>query len=407
MVSNKETNIANYLQHRSILEVTEEHRSLVELNPEKLDIVDVDKFLYIYYPTDDGDLSFRSDMNNLRTLLSSAFFHVSEGIFILVDSSNPLLEDLIYSALRNSALSRERIEIIHHTGSLMLPDVGKYLSGNASGQTTSSSYKDVYIREADKEEKERYVNTVGGLETVLPVLTDMSALYAQRAGVEAISAGRLVNEPAARPQVVQDFTRVSVSAAKTISSFVISGEDWTDYERAIGYILEYNQTSGRRCLVINLDPAVDLSMITDKISTLSLLDIKSPVTPEQTVAVVGGRFNQLGYIIQFLQNVHGVEQYIFNVCPVDYLLACQMIQQLSEQVYMVFVAHYNYKSVERYVRQGLKSTALFLSFEHFKTDFDLKRYKSELHGTIVAAFPTEDVDYVEFYNFATGGGSDE
>ena len=66
-VINKETPIASYLQHRSIIEVTEEHRSLVEITPAKLDIIDVDKLLYVYYSTDDGDLSFRSDMNMLRS----------------------------------------------------------------------------------------------------------------------------------------------------------------------------------------------------------------------------------------------------------------------------------------------------------------------------------------------------
>lgn len=404
LVINKETQVASYLQHRSILEVVEEHRSLSELNMEKLDIVDVDKFLYIYYRTDDSDLSFRSDMNALRNLLGSAFFHVSEAMFILVNNENPLLEDLIHSALRNTKMPRDKIEVIQHSGSLMLADVGKYLAGSVSGQTTSSSYRDVFIREAEREEKERYVNSGTGIESVLPVLTDMAAIYAQRASVEAISAGRVVTENFTRPAFVKDFSRVNVDIAKTIGSFVVSGEDWTFPGRATGYLTEYFRTVGRRCLVINLDD--DLS-VCDEIgasSILTLMDIKSPITTEASIAIINARFNQLGYIVGFLGNINGVEQYIFNVSPEDYGVVSQLVSQLSEKMYNIFVAHYNRRSLLSYVNSGIKSTALFLSFEHFKEEFGLKAFKDDLKGTVVAEFPESDVDYIEFFDFATGGG---
>lgn len=407
LVVNKETQIASYLQRRSIMEVTEEHRSLSEVNLEQLQIVDVDKFLYIYYQTDDADLSFRSDMNALRSLLSSAFFHVSEALFILVNNQNPLLEDLIHSALRDSPLTRNKIEIVQHTGSLMLSDVGKYVSGSAVGQTTTSSYRDVFIREADKEEKERFENKGSDISSVLPVLTDMASLYAQRAGVEAISAGMQVNEPAERPQLVSEFTRLSAATTKTIHTFVVSGERWTYPERSVGYLVEYLRTQGQRCLVINLNNSVFIGDVIGECATLNLLDIKASVTPEYPIAVLDARFAQLGYIIEFFRNVKGVDQYIFNVLPEDYTAGCRLIAQLAERLNTIYVAHYNVESVQAYLDAGLKSTALFLSFEHFKKDFDLQAFKEDLQGTVVAAFPTEDVDYVEFFTFATGGGSDE
>lgn len=407
LVINKENQIGNYLQHRSILEVTEEHRSLTELNLDKLDIVDVDKFLYIYYQTDDGDLSFRADMNALRTLLSSAFFHVSEAVFLLVSCENPLLEDLIHSALRDSPLPKSKIDIIHHDGTLMFSDIGKYMSGSASGQSTTSSYRDVYIREADKEEKERYSNTSGGIDAVLPVLTDMAALYSQRSSVEAISSGRIVVESQERPQVVKDFTRVNIEVAKTIEAFVVSGERWTKAERAVRYIIEYDHLVGKRCLVVNLDLMISPEAFDSSATILEFIDIKTPVTAEQPVAVISGRFNQLSYIIEFLHNIKGAEQYIFYVSEENYRAACRLIAQLTERVYFVFVGHYTRSSVERYLSTGVRSTALYLCFEIFQEEFNLKAYKSELSGTIVASFPTDDVDYVEFFSFATGGGQDD
>lgn len=403
LVINKETQVASYLQHRSIVDITEEHRSLLELNLEQLDLVDVEKFLYIYYHTDDGDLSFRSDMNAMRTLMSSAFFHTSEAIFILVNNTNPLLEDLIYSALRDSGLPKDKIEIISHTGSLMLPDVGSYLSGSAVGQTTSSSYKDVYIREADKEEKDRFVNTSGGLTAVLPVLTDMAALYAQRADVESLSSGHVVTERYSRPRIVHDFSRVSVDMAKTLSSFVISGERWTNAERSIKYILEYLRTIGRRCLVVNMDQKLSAGKVVGECTTLTLMDMKAPITPELAIATLDIRFNQLGYVVQYLRNVKGVEQYIFYCTDEQYQDVLELIQQLSEKTYAVYIAHYNQESVQRFIDRKLDATALFLCSDKLVDDFNIKDFKKGLKGKLVATFPTEDVDYVEFFEFATGG----
>ena len=407
LVINKETQVASYLQHRSIIQVTEEHRSLLELNLDKLDIVDVDKFLYIYYQTDDSDLSFRSDMNSLRNLMASAFFHVSEAMFILVNSQNPLLEDLIHSALRDCPLTRDKIEVIYHPGSLMLQEVGSYLSGNASGQQTASSYRDVYIREADKEEKERFLNQGTGIDAVLPVLTDMSAIYAQRAEVEALSSGRVVSEQFTRPALINDFSRISIDLAKTLKSFVIAGERWTQAERGVGYLIEYFHTTGQRVLVVNLDTRLDMAPVIGTCAQLTTMDIKAPITPDYPAACLNIRFNQLGYVVEYLRNIKGVEQYIFYCSAEDYQATVSLIRQLSEKTYAVYVAHHNEQSVKDFISSKLEATALFLLFGRLYENFNLKAYKQDLSGMVVATFPDEEVDYTEFYELATGGDQSE
>lgn len=404
LVSNKETQIAGYLEQRSILKVVAEHRSLTELSMERLNIVDVDKFVYINYPTNEGDISFRSDMNALRSLLSSAFFHIGEAVFIFVDNTNPLMEDFIYSAIRESTLTRDKVDVIHHTGSLMLPDVGTYLSGSASGQTTSSVYKDVYVREADSEERDRFMNVTSGIDAVLPVLTDMSALYAQRASVEAISTGRMVTEPYERPIAVKDFTREQVSALKTIDSFVIAGDKWAEPIKAVDYVVEYCSLIGRRCLIVNLDAFTKMETRFQSAKVLSIMDIKTSFTPDSPIAVLDARMDQLGYVIEFLHNIHGVELSIFYSGDTEFPILVELISQMSENVSSVFVSHHNQRAVQDYLAMGVHCTSLFLNFDRLNEDFKLSQYKEQLLGTVVAAYPTEDADVTEFYDFATGGG---
>lgn len=407
LVINKETQVASYLKHRSIIDVTEEHRSLSEIDLMALNIIDADKFLYIYYPTDDSDLSFRSDMNALRNLMSSAFFHVSEALFILVDNMNPLLEDLIYSALRESPLTKNKIEIITHKGSLMLADVGKYLSGSVSGQITSSSYRDVYVTEADKEEKVRFTNSSSGLDSVLPVLTDMAALYQQRSGVEAVSAGRIVSEHLTRPRLVKDFTRINVSTARSTSSFVVSGEKWAQPEKAVEYLLQHSHFVGIRTLVINLTGKPLPAESVGTAATLDLMDIKAPITPELPTSILDIRLNQLGYVVEYMENIKGVDSYIYYCSDENYSDVCSLIQQLSETMHAVYVTHYNREALELYLSAGYRATALFLRFGPLSKSFDLDAYKAELKDTVVAEFPMEEVDYTEFYEFSTGGGRSE
>lgn len=403
LVINKETQVASYLEHRSIITVTEEHRSLSEIDLQKINIVDVDKFLYIYYQTDDGDLSFRSDMNALRNLMSSAFFHVSEMMFILVNSTNPLLEDLIHSALRDSPISRDKVEIITHSGALMLVDVGRYLSGFSAGQNTSSSYRDVFISEADKEEKERFLNVSGGVEAVLPALTDMAALYQQRAGVEAISAGRIITEHSIRPSFVKDFTRITTSITESGKSFVVSGERWSFSEKSVGYLVQYLRSAGRRVLIVNLSKPESISRLIGPCSALDLMQIKVPVTPEYPISLLSCNFNQLGYLIEFLHNIKGIEEYIYYCDEAEYMEVSSIIHQMNEDTSDIFVAHYSQDSIENFINSGKKATSLFLCSSRFREEFSLQIYREDLKDILVVEFPLEDVDCTEFYEYAIGG----
>ena len=76
-------------------------------------------------------------------------------------------------------------------------------------------------------------------------------------------------------------------------------------------------------------------------------------------------------------------------------------------MHSVYVAHYNEDSVKRYLSKGVHSTALFLLFGPLQESFNLKAYKKDLSGTVVAEFPTEDVDLAETFSYMCGsyGGS--
>lgn len=409
LVVNKDTQVAAYLTNRSIVSITEERRSLAELDIRAMPIVDVEKMVIIHYETDDGGLSFRADMNALRNLLGSAFFHADDLTVILVNFADPLAEDLVYSATRDSSLTRDKITIIHHTGTLMLADVGKYLAGSAIGQNTSSTYKSVFVREADKEEKDRFENLVGddGLDKILPVLTDMSALYKQRSHVEAISAGHVVTESAVRPEVVTDFTNVDVQNLKVMPVFVVSGDQWTSSERAVRYLVDYARVIGRRVLVVNTDSRVDMEQALGSCTTLVVQGLRVSSTPASPVALLNARFNQIGYIAQFLGNILGIEEVLFNVSKEDYKQMCHFAGQMSEEVHRVFISHFNEDSIKLFLSEGTPADSLFLTFELFSSEFDLGKYKKDFKGIVVAKFPVEDVDVIEFRDLSTGAKGDE
>lgn len=409
LVINKETQIASYLQHRSILDVIEERRSLTTIDLNNMPIVDTNKLVIIFYSTDDEGLSFRSEMNALRNLLASAFFNTDTLTVILVNFEDPLAEDLVSSAVRDTNLTKDKMEIIHHSGTLMFSDVSRYIAGAAAGQNTSSTFKSVYVREADKEEKDRYENQAGedGLDTILPALTDMAALYKQRAHVEAISAGRVVTESAPRPETVNDFTRVHIASTKTYPLFVVAGEQWTNSENAIKFLVEYSRVVGRRVLVINTDVDIDISKVIGECVEVTVAGIKVSSTPNAPVAYMNVRFNQLGYVVQFLHNVLGIEEIYINTSAEDYLQMCKFARQMSDETSMVYVAHFNEKSVQRFIQQAIPATSLFLTFKLFHENFDLEAYRESLARVVVGKFPVDDVDVIEFRDLATGSKGDD
>jgi len=403
LVSNKATQVREYLEHRSIIEITEEHRSLTELDLTHLGIIDVNKVIYLYYASDDGDLAFRSDLNVLRQLLNSAFFHTDEGMFILIDCKNPMLEDLINSACRDSNLQGGALTIIHHTGVLTFSDVSKYIAGIVVGEQTASSYKSVYVREADTEERERYESQAAdGLTAVLPVLTDQYAMYKKRSDVEAISAGRIVTDVSRRPQMLQKFAKIVTPTVNQWSAFLVSGERYSKFEESALYLSDYTTRVGLRTLVVNLSRN-PLTFVAKGAAIVQLKDLMTRRSFAEKVGYLECRFNQFGFVVEMLDNVEGINSHIFVCDKEDFGVMQELLEPLCRVLYSEFITHYDEDSVKEYLEMGVHATTVFLSTAISFNEFSLPPYKEAFNGTRVAAFPLTDVDTTDFYECATGG----
>ena len=407
LVTNKVTQIRDYLEHRSIVEVVEERRALAELDLAHLGIVDVDKLLYIYYASDDGDLAFRTDLNMLRQLLSSPFFNASEGIFILVDTENPMIEDLIRSACRDTELTGPRLTTIHHKGALTLSDVSVYVAGTALGTQTSSSYRAVYVREEDSEEHARFADVADGLESILPVLTDQYAMYKKRAEVEAMSSSRNVSETFLRPQVMRNFAVRPTPIIRQWRAFVISGTQYTKFENAAHYLSEYFTRVGNRCMIINMTTSASTRINIEGARMLNITELANRDSMVEKVAILNCKYTQLGFVAEMLDNLIGVNYYIFVCDPEDYSEVSAFLAPLCEQLYCSYVLHFTEDAVQDYLATGAAATTVFLSRAVLFKPFEVTKYRSEFEGTRVAEFFLNDVDTTDFYECATGGGLSE
>lgn len=403
LVANKTTQIKEYLEHRSIIEIFEEHRSLTELDLMHLGIIDVNKFIYLYYASDDGDLAFRSDLNVLRQLLSSAFFHADEGMFILIDCKNPMLEDLINSACRDSNFIGPKLTIIHHSGALTFSDVSKYIAGVVVGEQTISSYRSVYVREADTEERERFDSQANdGLTSVLPVLTDQYTMYRKRSDVEAISSGRVVTDVAHRPQTLKNFAKIVAPAVNQWSAFLVSGEPYSRFEESATYLTEYLARVGLRSLVVNVTTR-PLSIVRQGAALVQLKDIMNRRSFVEKVGYLDCRFNQLGFAIEMMDNIEGVNSHVFVCDSEDFGAVQELLRPLCRTLYSDFVTHFTEDAVKAYLEMGVKATTVFLSTAVAYNEFTLPVYREAFAGTRVAAFPLTEVDTTDFYECATGG----
>lgn len=403
LVANKATQVSEYLSHRSIVEVTEEHRSLVELNLDRLGIIDVDKFIYLYYATDDGDLAFRSDLNVFRQLLGNAFFHTTEAIFILVGCDNPMLEDLIHSACRNSDLAGAKLNIIHHSGTLTLNDVSRYIAGFTVGAQTQSSYKSVFIREEDSDEKERYSSESSGLEAVLPVLTDHYAMYKRRADIEAVSSARVVTDVRNRPQILHNFARIEKPTIKRWSAFLLSGSPYTKFELGARYLTEYLARVGLRCVVVDISGGARSHVSIPDSRTLTLGELSEKMAMAEQIGYLRCRPNQLGYLVSMLDNLDGVSVLIVVCNEREYTYVYDLILPLCSTLNRDFVIHHCEYAVLDYLDSGLRSTTVFLSSAAVEENFDIMKYKDSFDGQRVALFETVQPDTTEFYECAIGG----
>lgn len=404
LVSNKVTQVRDYLEHRSIIEVEEEHRNLSELDLTRLGIIDIDKFLYIYYGSDDGDLSFRTDLNIFRQLLSSAFFHTSEAIFILVECQNPMLEDLIKSACRDSNLIGAKLDIIHHTGMLTFSDVSKYVSGSAFGSQTTSSYKAVYIREEDSQERERFVNSADGMDSILPVLTDQYAMYKKRAEVEAVSSARNVTETYIRPQILQNFSKRPTPVIQQWNAFLLTGLEYTEFTRGVGYLLDYYGRVGYRCMVVDVTSTPSIRVDSAGARNYSVGEIQVRNSFSERFGYLKCRYNQLGYVVEMLDNIEGVNTYIFVCERQDYRTLREFLSPLCSNLYCNYVTHFCEEAVQDYLREDVTSTTLFLSQATIYRPFKIQKYRDDFKGTRVASFALDDIDTTDYYECATGGG---
>lgn len=403
LISNKATQVKDYLERRSIIEIVEEHRTLTELDLSKLGIIDVHKFVYIYYASEDGDISFRADLNVLRQLLNSAFFHTDEGLFILIDCKNPMLEDLINSACRDTHIVGPNLTVIHHTGALTFNDVTRYVAGTTIGEQTTSSYKNVYIREADIDERERYDSQISdGISSILPMLTDQYTMYQKRAQVEAFSSSRIVTDPLSRAQVMKDFAKVKMPASRQLQAFLVSGEDFTNFENAAIYLTNYFVHVGLRSLVVDLTSNRSDIMTTEAI-VLQLKDLLKKTAFTEKVGYLRCRFNQLGYIVSMLDNIEGVERYVF-LCNREHLCVMKsLLEPICSTLYTNFVSHYTEESVVKYLNMGAAVTTVFLSSVTKHEIFQLMHYKDNFSGTRVAEFPKDSAGVIDFYECAIGG----
>ena len=258
LVVNRETQVQEFLTRRSIMDIKAEHRALTELDLTHLEIIDVDKFIYIYYASADSEIAFRTDLNIYRQLLESPFFHADESVFILVGAETANIDDLIRAAARNGK-DKTQLRIIHHSGQLQLNDVLRYLVGSVFGNEVTTLYKDVFIREADKEERERFEPKGGDVREIIPSLTDTYTSYHQKVKVEA---GRIISESNELPHTVDDFSPVNLPKEKTFDTFLITGDMFSMYHLAVGFLATYFESCGKRTLIVDArnEPLFTLSV---------------------------------------------------------------------------------------------------------------------------------------------------
>ena len=133
------------------------------------------------------------------------------------------------------------------------------------------------------------------------------------------------------------------------------------------------------------------------------MDIRLIVSPAEMISTINIRYDQIMYVIEFLSNIQGIEEYIFYTNPGNFKNIVKFIKQLSNNYHSIFVIHNTEDSIVNYLDLGMSVDALFINFEILSKEFDLKKYKEDLKNSIVAVFPNEDVDYSEFYALSIGG----
>lgn len=403
LVSGKNTMIRDYFTRRSIMEVVDERRNLSDIDLNNMGIVDIDKFIYIYYGSDDYDMSFRADLNVLRQMLNSPFFHADDGIFILVDGTNAMLEDYIKSACRGTSFVGNHLRVIHHKGALTLNDISGYMSGDVYGEDVVSSYRTVYIRESDNEEHDRFLNSSSDLQMILPVLTDQYAMYAKRAKVEALSSATTISEPTVRPQFLQDFTVTPKASVKRWNAFLISGDLYTNFQLGVKYLTSYFGKMGLRTAVVDLTDRFSNHIELPNSRLYSLPELRSTSTFAEQSAFIRAKFSNLGYVFEMIENIEGVAVYLF-VCEPEKVKELQSyLTPICDKLYTNYTTHYCEESLQDFLASNLEVSTLFLSNMNINKAFNIEVYRESFKDVRVAWMFQEDIaDLTAYYNNALG-----
>lgn len=402
LVVDRDTSVAEFLERRSIMEVVEEHRSLSEIDLEHQGIVDVDRFIYIYYGSNDEGLTFRTDLNILRQLLRSAFFHADSAIFILVNCTDPMLEDLIIAGCKDTVFQGSNLEIIHHDGNLVRNDVVKYLTGEVFGEESKSSYKTVYIRESDSEERNRYAEVDESIEKILPTLTDQWGMYRRRASVEALSSSTIYANVQQRPQIYDDFLPQVNEDSHSFNSIILSGEKYTKFCIGADYLVKYFMRVGIRPLIIDMTTVMSSKIDIDGAKSLTVMDIQNSVGFAEHSAVLKCTPSQFGFVVEMLSNVRGVGIYIIVCDRSEFITVSELMKILCDKCYNCFTTHYYEEALKDFISGRLSVDCLFLSTASIYNDFNLSVYKEDLSNTRVALFESGGIDYTAFYESIVG-----
>ena len=117
------------------------------------------------------------------------------------------------------------------------------------------------------------------------------------------------------------------------------------------------------------------------------------------------RINQLGYVIETLDNIEGVNRYILVCDSEDYSLCKEIFTPLCDKLYSNFVTYFTEDAVKDYLNSGRKSTTVFLSQVFGPSNFDIMQYRESFANQRVAIFGLTDVDTTDYHECAVGGGS--
>lgn len=413
MIVNKKTNVHQYLEEHKIVKIVHFSNSLIGNEKVNQSIIDIDKFIYVYYgDTEDEDIAFKSDLNRFRTMLDSTFFSTRTILFILVKARSEV-KDFVESALKNVKLSKEDIEIIEHKGELMLPDLTKYISGINIGDVTKNTYLNVYLTESGKKEKERFQNTVTQIERITPQLADEKSMYTIRAKNLGVANDRLITQSDNSPITVNEFSIFKKKTIEFTDNIIITGMPYSSYENAAVYYSKYLISLRKRCLIINIDDENNILPKFDKnISIVSLNKLNSLYIPEYPLAYMPLNLNSLSFFIANESNIGSIDIKIILVSIRYYDIICRIFGSLPSNSKKIIALHKKKDDFERIKEYKWKPNVILVQNSIFNDKFDLVSYSSVFKDSTCVILPSNLenlIDMKDFYFdcFGKGGIEDE